>query len=370
LRNYENPEGRTKRDKGPKVNLPVPKSPDVDRYRSSLYEYNQFLTKHCVALDLDDDQMKQLGQVMTQRAEEDEEGWWTEKDQRMDHIDLSRVQLRRIFSRGSMEKGGRFYGGWWQSIPSDYRPHITIDGKKTCEVDYSSMSLRIIYAEQGFNVPVWEDLYDIGLPDWRGTDDPRRKPIKTFINAILNDESGRYRLSPEKQEILGIDHEELRSRVLERHRAIANQFDTGIGLYTQFMDSQIAEKIMHLMMDYEVPVLPIHDSFIVTAGYQLTFANVMKEAFHEVTGGRAGVEADGTRLKEHFGMSKERFNEEERKFEKDPSLGIVSGKDILKAMLKEEEKSIMSTYVGSWEAWEYRNGPRISDSVLSDFYSQ
>jgi hypothetical protein len=55
-------------------------------------------------------------------------------------------------------------------------------------------------------------------------------------------------------------------------------------------------------------------------------------------------------------MSKEEFNEEERKLGEDPSLGIVSGKDILKAMLKEEEKSIMSTYVGSWEAWEYKHG--------------
>ena len=356
LRNYENPEGRTKRDKGPKVNLPVPKSPDADRYRLSLYQYNQFLTQHCVALDLDDDQMKQLGQVMAQRAEEDEEDFWTDNDQRINHIDLSRIQLRRIFSRGCMEKGGRFYGGWWQSIPSDYRPHITIDGKKTCEVDYSSMSLRIIYAEKGKKIPVEDDLYDIGLPDWRGTDDPRRKPIKTFINAILNDESGRYRLSPAKQDILGIDHAELTRRVQERHGAIADKFDTGIGLHTQFIDSQIAEKVMHLMMVNEVPVLPIHDSFIVTAGYQLTFADVMEEAFYEITGGRAGVEADGPRSREYFGMPKEEVNEVVKELSKDPSYGIVNLADISVDELLKEDEMLMAKYVGSWEAWAHRHG--------------
>jgi hypothetical protein len=97
----------------------------------------------------------------------------------MDHLGLSRIQLDRIFSRGSMGKGGRFYGGWWHSLPSDFRPHITIDGMKTCEVDFSSMSLRIIYAERGIQVPVGDDLYDIGLPDWQGSSDPRRKAIKT-----------------------------------------------------------------------------------------------------------------------------------------------------------------------------------------------
>lgn len=68
LRNYKNPEGQTREEKGPKVNLLVPKSADVDRYRSSLYQYNHFLTQHCVALDLDDDHMDQLCQVWTSCA--------------------------------------------------------------------------------------------------------------------------------------------------------------------------------------------------------------------------------------------------------------------------------------------------------------
>ena len=64
---------------------------------------------------------------------------------------------------------GRFYDGWWQSIPSkdwQYRTHITIDGQRTCEVDYSSVCLRIVYALKGISIDPEEDLYDIGLPEF------------------------------------------------------------------------------------------------------------------------------------------------------------------------------------------------------------
>jgi hypothetical protein len=352
LRDYKNPEGKTKKDKGSKINIDLPISDVVNLYRSSLYQYNQFLTQHCVALDLDDDQMVQLGQVMTQRSEEDIDDWWAEKDQRMDHIDLSRIQLRRIFSRGVMSKGGRFYGGWWQSIPSDYRAHITIDGLKICEVDYSSMSLRIIYAEQGIEIPVEDDLYDIGLPDWQGISDPRRKPIKTFINAILNDENGRYRLPKEKQELVGISHAELMVRLREKHADIADEFNTGIGLHTQFVDSQIAELVMHNMMKDGIPVLPIHDSFIVRAGYEQWISVVMEEAFQSITKGLAGVEADGPRLQKHFGMSKEKFNVELQKLDEDPSYGIVNQADVDFDEFIKMGDALMAKYLGSWEQWK------------------
>ena len=39
--------------------------------------------------------------------------------------------VRRIFNNGSFEEGGRFYGGWWERVPSRYRPQITIDGMPT-----------------------------------------------------------------------------------------------------------------------------------------------------------------------------------------------------------------------------------------------
>ena len=101
-------------------------------------------------------------------------------------------------------------------------------------------------------VPFDRDLYDIGLKGWIGEDDPRRIPI----NAVLNDETGNYRLSRDKQNILGISHRELHQRVFENHKPISHLFSSGIGLHTQFLDSQIAERVMLEMM-YMITVVTV-----------------------------------------------------------------------------------------------------------------
>ena len=38
---------------------------------------------------------------------------------------------RRIFNWGSFEKGGRFFGGWWQRCPKHWRGSIFIDDHRS-----------------------------------------------------------------------------------------------------------------------------------------------------------------------------------------------------------------------------------------------
>ena len=54
----------------------------------------------------------------------------------------SRVFVRRIFSRGSWEKNGRFYGGWWQQVSKDIRKQIFINDQPTAEVDFKAMHVK------------------------------------------------------------------------------------------------------------------------------------------------------------------------------------------------------------------------------------
>ena len=49
---------------------------------------------------------------------------------------LSKRSLYRVFNDTEFQTGGRFYGGWWQEIPSKYRDRITIDGKRTVASAY------------------------------------------------------------------------------------------------------------------------------------------------------------------------------------------------------------------------------------------
>jgi hypothetical protein len=343
LRDYRNPEGKTKKARGDKVDLEVPETNVVSTYRSNLYSYNQFLLQHCVSLELDDENLNQLAEEIVKRSKDETRAWSTEAEEKVGCLDFSRTQLRRIFSRGSLEKGGRFYGGWWQGIPSIHRPHIRIDGYKTIEVDYSSMSLRIIYAQRGINMPPEDDLYDIGLPDWLANNDPRRKPIKIYVNAILNDETGSFCLSKEEQKSVGVGQEELKDRVFNRHSLISDLFNSGEGLNAQFIDSQIAEFVMMEMMRDEFLVLPIHDSFIVRLGHRAFIHDTMQTAFKHFTGASVGLSETIVKGNDHYGMSDEEVNE----LAKDPANSVVSLAQLEDEIFK--EPTIMSRYQGSWE---------------------
>ena len=278
-----------------KIELLVPESDASRSYKSFLYRYNSFLVQHCIALGVSDDQLKQIAQKTNRTS-----------------VNFFQLQLRRIFSRGSMTKGGRFYGGWWQSLPSIYRPHITIDGYRTTEVDYSSVDIRILYSTQGAVVPPEKDLYDIGLPKWEGPKDPRRKIIKIFLNALLNDESGRYRLEPGELEALGCSHAQLMRLMHQKHEPIKHLFNTGAGLDAQFIDSEIAMKVMQKMMDEDILALPIHDSFIVRLGHRATLRDAMLEAFQEVTKQHTSIDETGAGSKEFFGIKPETMDTKDR----------------------------------------------------------
>ena len=49
-------------------------------------------------------------------------------------IDQSKKFVRRIFSRGDWNCNGRFYGGFWQQVGSEYRKDIYINDSPTVEV--------------------------------------------------------------------------------------------------------------------------------------------------------------------------------------------------------------------------------------------
>lgn len=331
-----------------KVTLATPDTPEVTAMAESLYSYNEFLTHHCLSINANDVELYDIAKAIAgnRTSEANEEDI-------IANLDFSRVQLRRIFSRGDLNKHGRFYNGWWQSLPSIYRQHITIDGYKTSEVDYSNMSLRIVYALQGIERDVDDDLYDIGLDNWLGGDDPRRKLIKVFVNALMNDETGNYKLKKPELRTLGLTHEELLALVLKTHESIADKLTDGIGLYSTYLDSQIAELVMRTMQEDDIVALPIHDSFRVRAGYQQWLTTVMEAAFRAVTGATVATDADGPRLSKHFGMSKDRFKEVEKEHNQDESSGIFKVSDLdFETLFKE---TIMKKYLSYWEQWRTLN---------------
>ena len=61
---------------------------------------------------------------------------------------------KRVFNKSSFKLGGRFYGGWWQSISEEYRKDIYLNDLRTNEIDFTALHPVLDYTEKGINY--WE----------------------------------------------------------------------------------------------------------------------------------------------------------------------------------------------------------------------
>ena len=107
-------------------------TPKTTEYRNNLIKINSEYALHWVDLRIKDVEVSKLAARL-------------EKDETTLPIDLSKRFLYRIFTQGSFKKGGRFYRGWWQNVPKEYRPYITIDEGFTSEYDSSLLNLSNLY---------------------------------------------------------------------------------------------------------------------------------------------------------------------------------------------------------------------------------
>jgi hypothetical protein len=262
---------------------------EIRVWRKNLQAYNKFIASHAICLSIENHNLEKL---VTRMANEKYQLNWSFGDNKKKPriFNYLHTQLRRIFSRGSFELGGRFYGGWWQFIPSEYRPFITINGLPTVEVDYSEIHPRMMYLEANLKMPK-RDMYDLGLryegKKYNKKIEPyksKRKVIKTFINAMINDDRGNYKLSSEQIEVIGMNTADLESLVIKKHPVIKNIKGKGHGLRYQFIDSQIAEKVMMKLLDKDILCLPVHDSFICQERHLSELKKAMKQSYKEVLG--------------------------------------------------------------------------------------
>ena len=187
------------------------------------------------------------------------------------NINLKNKSYQRIFN-GDFKHGGRFYGPWWLNIPSELRQYITINNNKTVEYDYSSLIIHQVYSEVGLNY-FEENTYSDDPYLLRGVPDTERKINKAIIQIALNCSDleslnaallRQYKKGklignkPRKKEI------EKRLNIFkEMNPKIADYVYKQIALRFQFQDSEIARKIINRCYSYLIPVLSVHDSFIV-----------------------------------------------------------------------------------------------------------
>ena len=107
-------------------------------------------------------------------------------------LNPDRTTYYRIFN-GRFTRGGRWYGPWWQSVPSRCRAGIRINGEPTCEPDIRGCHMRLLVRARRRQARRRRSLRRPGPP---------RKDVKLAVNVMLNAPPGQVhalRSSPVSQ---------------------------------------------------------------------------------------------------------------------------------------------------------------------------
>jgi len=301
---------------GRRMLAPYEENKDTEQWRINLREINECFARHMFDLRIKDTEIEALQERLL-------------SDSDKEPIDLTKKVLVRIFINKSFGEGGRFYRGWWQNVPSEYRPFITINSKSTQEHDYSQLNPNMIYSLYNHELGS-EDAYS------RVLGPEHREVVKEAFNAMLQSNTP----LESKPKDINLDNiemtwKELRQSILNSHKPIKDLFFTGLGNKLQFIDSTIAENIMMQFAKMDYPALPIHDSFIMhhAFGNHGELEEAMRRAFHD-------------KFHRDIGVSSELVVRQEVKKTSNKTLEVTDGLE--KLLDAESDYSLWKNRDGMW----------------------
>ena len=216
---------------------------------------------------------------------------------------------RAVWNDGDTDHGGRnFCRG--QNLPQRCMVpiretlHMALEGqvmRALVEVDYKNLHIRMLYALVGDVLADDFDCYDIPSPGW-----PKCKAVRDFLKVLLlalpncgnknaapeknlqtahamarkqyrdwqgaaveNDPDGSLTRAQRAERRLpdGVTPATVIHAIVAAHRPIAEHLYTGKGLELQAVDGQIARNILYHFALKGVPVVCIHDSFMILPDY-------------------------------------------------------------------------------------------------------
>ncbi len=208
--------------------------------------------------------------------------------------------VRRIFSRGSWELNGRFYGPWWQQIGKEWRSKIFINDTPTNELDFKGLHVAMLSLEAG--VKLEGDPYELPPGVIAGvTSQEQRKLVKALVLKAVNarDKDTAFKSFREGlpvgsvgKSMTNADLSRVMKVFLHKHPHLDGKMCADQGIRLMYLDSLISEQIFNFAVRSNVPILGVHDSFIVD--YRLTKAVklLMARAATKVCGGEIEIEYD------------------------------------------------------------------------------
>ncbi|GLR60800.1 hypothetical protein [Rhizobium indigoferae] len=198
--------------------------------------------------------------------------------------------LRRIFTRGRFDNGGRLFGGFWQGMSKESRfDRLVIDGEAIVELDYAQMGPRQLYGI-ACAVPDAADLY--AIPGF----EEHRKGIKIVFSAMAFHDKPLTRMprGAAGKFPRGARISEITEAIMRHHPAIADLFFSGVGHQVQFQESRIMVDILLSLKSNGIVALPIHDAILVASSNAAVAKQVMADVFSHHVGFPGLVDVSST----------------------------------------------------------------------------
>ncbi len=215
------------------------------------------------------------------------------------------TKLYAVFNR-NLNRGGRLYASEYsyQKDLKEKRPLIRIDDEPTIELDYSGLHPRMLYAEK--DIQFEGDLYDlVGVLHEYDQDQNLRQLSKLALLILINSKENKNIAGTLSHRIWDGDtklHRHLQKRygtsvegvgiykraveaVIEKHSAISEFFHSDAGMRLQNRDGKMAVWICYSFAKQGIPILPVHDSFIVSERHEQLLRDRMNEGYGKFNNG-------------------------------------------------------------------------------------
>jgi len=215
------------------------------------------------------------------------------------HQDKINAVLVAVFNRKFTLYGRLHTRGYshYQGLSGEERKELTINGESVVELDFSGLHPYLLYAK--------EEIQNMGDPYSIVNDNPIARPfLKHILLCLLNSENeiqaekaaNKWLLDNHKERILLESIGITRARPLidsfkVAHKKISHYFCSGkeTGLRIMNKDAAIALDIINHFGKQNIPILAIHDSFIVQEKHKSELLQTMKTIYKKHTGFRIKV---------------------------------------------------------------------------------
>ena len=187
---------------------------------------------------------------------------------------------------------GRFYGGWWLHIGSDTRARITINDEPTVEVDFVGLHIAMLYAEAGQKLDF--DPYHVPREKMPAYPEKMTRGLIKALALIAINAKGKtsayqafrdsFQTGTFGSRITNSKLDKLLELLLEKNPCLKGKLFTDQGIRLMNLDGQITSHIHNHFTQKGIPVLSVHDSYIIDCWKVAELRSAMADASEAVVG--------------------------------------------------------------------------------------